>query len=126
MAAGLGMRMGKKLLAFNVYCGRMGSLSGRFVADDEDQAELESIMGRDIYFGEVLGKHSDVTITLEPEHISVVTDNEAFLAEAERLNISLDTGFDPLQQYRDSADDGMYDEEEDGEEGEDPENLEMA
>ena len=47
-----------KLYEFYVDVGRMGSLSGLFVGKDD---WLTQMNGSTIYFGEVLGKHSDVT-----------------------------------------------------------------
>lgn len=58
-----------KIYNFNVYCGRMGSLRGMFVADSDD---VDAIIGRDIYFGEVLGKHSEVILEMKPEHFEAV------------------------------------------------------
>jgi hypothetical protein len=100
--------MGKKLMEFDVYCGRMGSLEGRFILDDAEQAELDALMGKEIYFGEVLGKHSEVIIKLEPAYIKVVTDNESFLNEAARLGISLAHGFDPLQTHKEYVQDNGH------------------
>ena len=44
---------------WNFYwdCGRMGELTGLFVATEE---EIEDIIGKEIYFGEILGKHSEI------------------------------------------------------------------
>ncbi len=47
----------KDLYRFSVYCGRMGELEGHFFASEEEIAEIET---RSIYFGEVLGKHSEI------------------------------------------------------------------
>ncbi len=40
--------------------GRMGQLGGLFLATE---AEIDSIIGKEIYFGEVLGKHSEVYVS---------------------------------------------------------------
>jgi hypothetical protein len=56
---------------FAVDCGRMGDLESVFVATP---AEIESRLGAMIGFGEVLGKHSDVCITLKREHLKEITD----------------------------------------------------
>tara|TARA_Y100000310_G_scaffold321360_1_gene378878 strand:+ start:3846 stop:4022 length:177 start_codon:yes stop_codon:yes gene_type:complete len=52
----------KKLYGFYADFGRMGNLDGIFIAESDD---LDAIMGKDIYFGEILGKHSDIILTLE-------------------------------------------------------------
>jgi hypothetical protein len=101
----------KKLFRFHTYCGRMGKLEGQFVLNEEEQAELEKLYGKEIHFGEVLGKHSDISITLKRSEITVVTDDQAFLGMAAKLRISLDSGFNPLDYV-----DGTYDEDDDAEE----------
>lgn len=100
----------KKLYEFYCYFGRMGELSGRFVLDEEGQKELEDSYGRTVYFGEVLGKHSEIYLDLKPEHIKVITDDQVFLNRAEELKIDLDTGFNPLNYIDDSED---YDDDDD-------------
>lgn len=39
----------KKLYKFRFDCGRMGELSGLFVADEED---INNVIGETVYFGE--------------------------------------------------------------------------
>lgn len=77
----------------------MGCLEGRFVLDDEGQAKLESLYGKRIFFGEVLGKHSEVIVNLAQGDIRVVTDDQEFLEKARALGVSLDTGFNPISYY---------------------------
>lgn len=48
---------GKILVNYSEDFGRMGVLEGMFICTQE---ELETLKGKEIYFGEVLGKHSDV------------------------------------------------------------------
>ena len=86
----------ENLYDFYLDCGRQGELEGRFLATEE---EVESIIGKEVYFGEVLGKHSNVYGTLEEGEIKLVTDNKDFLNEAERLNIDLSSGYNPLAYY---------------------------
>lgn len=88
--------MSRKLYEFYADFGRMGELSGRFVLGDGEQTLLAETYGQEIYFGEVLGKHSEVYLKLEPAHITVVTDDEAFLAQADALKVNLGHGFNPL------------------------------
>ena len=45
----------KGLYEFYWECGRQGDLTGVFIADSESVAAL---LDKEIYFGEVLGKHS--------------------------------------------------------------------
>jgi hypothetical protein len=50
------------LYRFRFDCGRMGSLGGLFIARPSVVAAL---IGCEIYFGEVLGKHSEITGPVE-------------------------------------------------------------
>jgi len=93
--------MSEKIERGNLYdfywdCGRQGELEGRFLATEE---EVESIMGKEVYFGEVLGKHSNVYGTIEEGDLKLVTNNQDFLNEAKRLDIDLCSGYNPLAYY---------------------------
>ena len=52
----------KYLWRFYWDCGRMGDVEGLFVATEE---ELANKIDKEVYFGEILGKHSEVYGTLE-------------------------------------------------------------
>ncbi len=82
-----------KLYRFNVSCGRMGSLEGLFVADEVDVA---AAIGKRMYFGEVLGKHSDIAFDLEAEHLTVASDDQDFLEKLVDLLGADISGFNPL------------------------------
>ena len=49
------------------YSCRSGTLEGLFVATD---AEVDAACKKSVYFGEALGKHSEVEIALRPEHFT--------------------------------------------------------
>jgi len=51
----------------------MGDLEGLFVADEESVAQA---IGHKVYFGEVLGKHSEIYGTLERDSLSIVSDDQ--------------------------------------------------
>ncbi len=51
--------MTNRLYKFDFDCGRMGNLDGIFVADDKKIKQLIK-QNPSIYFGEVLGKHSEI------------------------------------------------------------------
>ena len=40
-----------------------------------EEAEIEWIIGKDIYFGEIQGKHSEVIMTMKRSHFTVLTDD---------------------------------------------------
>lgn len=74
----------KALYRWHVDYGRMGDLEGLFVAEDYD---LQAALGKTVYLGEVLGKHSEVTFTLEPRLVTRVTDDPDFIQRAEDMGI---------------------------------------
>lgn len=65
----------KKLYKFYWDCSRQGSVEGLFVADE---SEVVEVIGKTVYFGEALGKHSDINGTLEAGDFTVVTDDQDF------------------------------------------------
>lgn len=56
--------------------GRAGCVSGMFIAD---KSEVEQAIGKQVYFGEILGKHSEVHGTLEEDDFTMKTDDQAFI-----------------------------------------------
>ncbi len=84
----------KGVYKFYWDCGRMGELAGVFVATS---AAVAGIQGKSVYFGEVLGKHSEIEGTIEASDISLVSDDPAVVAVIEQHNLS--SGFNPLDYY---------------------------
>lgn len=76
---------------FHWDCGRGGALSGLFIATAE---EVASAIGKTAYFGEVLGKHSDVRGKIEEGEIVLISDAEADIEVFERLKLT--SGHNPL------------------------------
>jgi hypothetical protein len=74
----------------------MGDLQGLFVATQE---EVDAAIGEDIYFGEILGKHSEVFGELYQDDIRLVSEETD---KIEWLMKVLDTdgtisGYNPLE-----------------------------
>ena len=86
----------EKLYKFYWDCGRQGSLSGIFTATEE---AVKGLIGKYVYFGEVLGKHSEVEGPIEDGEIVEVTDDQAFIARAKEYDL-IPTGFNPLDYQR--------------------------
>ena len=63
----------KNLYAYYADCGRQGILQGLFIATAGD---VQAAIGKDVYFGEVLGKHSEVEGTLEASEITLVSTDQ--------------------------------------------------
>ena len=66
----------KKIYVFEWDCGRMGDLDGLFVAEE---SAMKALIGKELYFGEVLGKHSEIYGELKERSISIVNDDEDFI-----------------------------------------------
>jgi hypothetical protein len=56
----------------------MGNIESMFVTS---RSELAAAYDKEVYFGEVLGKHSEIQGTLEEHDITVVTDDQDFIAK---------------------------------------------
>ena len=90
----------KKLYEFYWDCGRMGSISGLFIAEEND---VMGLIGENIYFGEVLGKHSDVSGDITEDDFTVKTDDQEFITkflEIMELNeTGTISGYNPFEYY---------------------------
>lgn len=64
------------LYKFYWDCGRMGSIDGVFIADS---VAIENLIGKEVYFGEVLGKHSEVYGVIEKDDITLVTNDPSVI-----------------------------------------------
>ena len=90
----------KGIYRFHWNCGRSGSLDAIFVAD---ASEVASAIGKELYFGEVLGKHSEISGTLESDDVKLISDTTADVEAFERLK--LETGLNPLQNLSEEEED---------------------
>lgn len=89
----------KGIYKFEWDCGRSGNMEGLFIADSEDIKKLiES--DEEIYFGEVLGKHSEVYGTIEKDDITLVSDDLNSISVFEKLDLSM--GCNPLEYLKES------------------------
>jgi hypothetical protein len=84
----------KVIARFYWDCGRMGEVDGLFVTTKE---ALESAYGKDIYFGEILGKHSEVSGTLDEGDITILTEDQDFITKfIEIMGDDNVSGYNPL------------------------------
>jgi hypothetical protein len=83
------------LYKFHWDCGRMGSLEGLLFATPE---EIESALGKEVYFGEVLGKHSEIygTINLK-DFEKLEIDNETVLKLYNVIDDRTLSGYNPFE-----------------------------
>lgn len=66
----------KTLYRFNVEFGRHGELDGLFVAENSD---VRKLIGQEIYFGEILGKHSEIFCSIEKSHLTEKSQDQKFI-----------------------------------------------
>jgi len=81
----------RKLYKYRWDFYRMGVVEGIFVAEDTD---VDAAIGTHVYFGEILGKHSEVQGTLEADHLRVLTDDQDFIAKF--VELGCESGYNPL------------------------------
>lgn len=92
----------RKLYKFRWDCGRMGFLDGLFVAEESEVARL---IGTEIYFGEVLGKHSEISGTLEASEVVALSEDQGLIAGLLAANDGKRTicGYSPLDYAEEEA-----------------------
>jgi hypothetical protein len=89
--------MGKFLWKFYANCGRQGKLEGLFVATKE---EIKNIIGSYAYFGEVLGKHSEICGNIEKHEIKKVNLDSKIVEEVSKILGDTWSGFNPIKYIR--------------------------
>ncbi len=85
-----------KLWKFYWDCGRMGSLEGLFV---ESQQRIDAIIGQEIYFGEVLGKHSDISGTISAEDFEAIDIGEEAIDKIVAVTGATVSGYNPFEYW---------------------------
>ena len=81
------INMENAVYKLNLDCGRMGSLEGLFIAQKEHVTKLiESKIN--VYFGEVLGKHSEVYCAIGENDIVMVSDASEVIKVIEEFELS--------------------------------------
>lgn len=85
----------KELAIYKFYsdCGRMGSLEGLFVAD-KSRVKILTENKIEVYFGEVLGKHSEIYGEIDKDEMKIISDNEEIVNLFIENEIS--SGFNPF------------------------------
>lgn len=93
----------KILYSFYWDCGRMGSVDALFISDEET---VNAALGKRVYFGEILGKHSEIYGTLKKEDITVVSTDGEKVEWLRNLLGSSVSGYNPLS-YLECCHDGF-------------------
>lgn len=92
----------KGLYKLNFYKGREGIVEGLFISNIIDIDHLIKSK-KNIYFGSILGKNSDIYGQIEKKHIEFITDDKDVLNIV--LKLKLEHGYNPFDYIH-------YDEEE--------------
>lgn len=101
----------KVIVEMDVDYGRMGTLSGIFVCE---KADLEKLYGKEVYFGEVLGKHSEVVFTMDAECFEIRTEDQDFIAKfIEIMGDGTISGYNPFDYIDEDEESDEEEEEED-------------
>lgn len=82
-----------KLFRYFEDVGRMGSLEGLFIASQE---AVDSIIGQGVYFGEILGKHSEIISDLPASAFEVVSEDQEKIAWLKSILGASVSGINPF------------------------------
>jgi hypothetical protein len=85
--------MSKAIFKFECNCGRAGTLHGLFVAKKEDVDSLIKER-KHVYFGEVLGKHSEIEGTINKREIKLISEDKNIIKMVSDLK--MEVGYNPL------------------------------
>lgn len=89
----------KVIARFYWDCGRNGEVDGLFVTNKQ---ALAAAYGKEVYFGEILGKHSEVSGTFNEGDITILTEDQDFIAKFIEIMGSGDiSGYNPLSYLND-------------------------
>ena len=94
----------RKIYKFSADFGRMGWISSIFSAEEED---INITIGKEIYFGEVLGKHSEICFILNKSHLEEITSNQEFIKTFDMLCCS--TGMNPIHYVNEEVEEKILD-----------------
>ncbi len=93
----------KAICKFHWDCGRGGDVEGLFIAE---KADVDALIGKEVYFGEILGKHSEVYGTIEEGEITIVTTDQDFIAKFEEIfkpRNGVISGYDPFDYLKEEG-----------------------
>jgi hypothetical protein len=93
------------LFKMNFDCGRQGSLKSVFISTKEKVKYLIDNK-LEVYFGEVLGKHSEVFGTFESKEITFITSDENVLNVVKEHGLC--NGIDPIEEPLINCEDELY------------------
>jgi hypothetical protein len=86
------------LYKFYWNCGRMGDVEGLFCATE---SEVNNAIGKKLYFGEILGKHSEIFGELKAEDITLLSSDQEFTHKFQEVTKGISLGYNPLAYIED-------------------------
>lgn len=86
--------MTKAIYEFYWDCGRSGNVESIFIANIED---VDKAIGKKVYFGEILGKHSEIYGELSYEDLTIKTKDQDFISKFEEImGEDFSSGYNPM------------------------------
>jgi hypothetical protein len=95
----------KGIYKFFWDCRRGGRVEGTFIAESE---AVSAAIGKDLYFGEILGKHSEVYGILDEGDITLKSTDPNFIAMFEEI-LGGGVGYNPLDYINEDEDEDNED-----------------
>jgi hypothetical protein len=90
----------KAIYKFNWYCGRMGDVEGLFT---EEKSNVDRHIGKEVYFGEILGKHSEVYGTLNEDDLEIISEDQDFVEKfVDIMGFGTISGYNPIEYIEES------------------------
>lgn len=86
--------MNKYLWRFYWDCRRNGEVEGLFVATEN---EIQNAIGKNVYFGEILGKHSEVYGILEEDDLEKINLDSVSTERVAKFLGDTWSGYNPLE-----------------------------
>lgn len=92
----------KKLYKFYWDRRPAGTIEGLFIATED---QVDEVVGEEIYFGSVLGEHSEISGLLFEEDVRVVSEDPYVIALLESRYGRTISGHNPLEYYEGALND---------------------
>lgn len=81
---------------------RDGVVEGLFIAEETD---VENLIGKNVYFGEILGKHSEVFGTIDKEDFEIISNDQELCDKLSRLTGGTLSGYNPFEYIEEDYED---------------------
>lgn len=77
--------MSKKIYKYVLGMHHSSDIEGIFIMSDEQLKSIKEMKGREVYYGEIAGKHSEVRCELNYKDVEIVSSDEKEIQFFERL-----------------------------------------